>query len=911
LWDALSAVGYCQRRDMPSVIERGLTGSRASSELPAAGRRLVQRGALFERLSTPAGTGGVVLVCAPAGSGKTVLLRSWVATAQLQDRVGWVSVERGEQDAQRFWRAVIDALAVAVETVQRVDPAPTFQGEAVVEQLLSDLGSLEEPAVLVIDDLHELRSVDALAWLDRFLARLPSMLRVMLATRETPQLALHRRRLAGELTELRGTDLRFSQAETKELLAATGITLSDDALARLYERTEGWAAGLRLAAISLAGHPEPERFVTEFSGSERTVAGYLLAEVLERQPAEVRDLLLHTSVVDRVCGPLADHLTGRSGSEAFLQELEDANAFVTSLDVGRTWFRYHHLFADLLQLELRRTSPATVVSLHRAAAQWHEEEGFLVEAIRHAQAARDWLLASRLLADNHLDLTLDGRTGEVCELLSTFPGDVAVGDAEVALVFAAARLLAGQREESAEYVDLAERLADAVPGERRPHFEVLLALLRLVIARWRGDLETALQALPAVEADLAAQPPGDRALSQELRAVALQNLGVAELWSSRLDEARGHLEEALSLARRARRPWLEISPLGHLGVAAPWTERSMSEGLRLSQEAVLIADAHGWNEDPIVVTPLATGAMALLWLGRLDEAEQWIERAERTLQPDGEPGTELIVDHAHGLLRLAQGRPDEAVTALQAELRMQTLLAGEHAFAVAGRARLIQAQAQMGDMTAARTRLAESGVHDRDTSEMRVAAAVVHLADGEPEQAIDAVASVIEGRAPTIIPASAAVEAQVLDALARERLGDQRAAEASLERALDLAEPQGIVLPFVLVDVRDLLERLRPDRTAHATLRQTVLDVLAGSAPKSVGAASPLGEELSEAELRVVRYLPTNLRASDIAAELFVSTNTIRTHLRHIYAKLDAHGRAEAVDRARELGLLAPSRRPL
>jgi LuxR family maltose regulon positive regulatory protein len=871
---------------------------------------LVQRAALFERLSG-ADAGGVVLLCAPAGSGKTVLLRSWIEATGLADRMGWVSVERGEQDAQRFWRSVIDALAGAVDTVQPIDPAPTFQGEAVLEQLLADLGSLEQPVVLVIDDLHELRSVDALAWVDRFLARLPPRLQVVLATRETPQLALHRRRLAGGLTELRGSELRFSQDEAKDLLVGAGIALSDEALARLYERTEGWAAGLRLAAISLTGHPEPERFVREFSGSERTVAGYLVAEVLERQPAEVRDLLLHTSVVDRVCGPLADHLTGRAGSEALLQELEDANAFVTSLDVGRTWFRYHHLFADLLQLELRRTAPATVVSLHRAAAEWYEQEGLVMEAIRHAQAARDWPLASRLLSDNHLDLTLDGRTGEVRELLQAFPGDVAAGDAEVALVFAAARLLEGQPEESAEYLRLAERLADGVAGERRPHFDVVLAVVTLVIARWRGDLETVLQVMPVMEAALAAEPPGDRAVGHELRAVGLQNLGVAELWSSRREDARAHLEEALALARRARRPWLEISPLGHLAVAGPRTTRSLSEGLRLSQEAMLIADAHGWNEDPIVVTPLATGARALLWLGRLEEAEQWIERAERTLQPDGEPGTELIVDHAHGLLRLAQGRLDEALTALRAESRMQALLAGEHAFAVAGRARLIQAQARMGELAAARGALAGLGKRDRSAPEMRLAAAVVALAAGEPEQAIDAVAALVDGGDGAIVPAAPAVEAQVLDALARERLGDQRAAEASLERALDLAEPEGIVLPFVLVDLRDLLERLRPDHTAHATLRQTILDVLAGSAPSSGGTPAGLREELSEAELRVVRYLPTNLRASDIAAELFVSTNTIRTHLRHIYAKLDAHGRAEAVDRARELGLVGPSRRPL
>jgi LuxR family maltose regulon positive regulatory protein len=216
---------------MPSVTEKGVQASRASSGGPAARSGLVQRAALFERLSG-ADAGGVVLLCAPAGSGKTVLLRSWVEAMGLGDRVGWVSVERGEQDAQRFWRAVIDALAGAVDAVQRVDPAPTFQGEAVVEQLVADLGSLEQPAVLVIDDLHELRSVDALAWLDRFLARLPAMLRVVLATRETPQLALHRRRLAGELTELRGSDLRFSQAEAKALLADAGIAHSDEALAR-------------------------------------------------------------------------------------------------------------------------------------------------------------------------------------------------------------------------------------------------------------------------------------------------------------------------------------------------------------------------------------------------------------------------------------------------------------------------------------------------------------------------------------------------------------------------------------------------------------------------------------------------------------------------------------------------------
>ena len=873
----------------------------------AAAQRLVQRGALFERLSAP--EGGVVLLCAPAGSGKTMLLRSWIDAAGLHDRAGWVSVERGEQDAQRFWLAVIDALAGAVSLVQPVAPAPTFGGRAVVDQLLSDLACLEEPAVLVIDDLHELKSADALSWLEVFLGRLPPELRVVLATREDPGLGLHRLRLAGQLIELRAPDLRFSMAETIELLRSAGITLSDGGMGLLYERTEAWAAGLRLAAISLAHHPEPERLVTEFSGSERNVAGYLLAEVLERQPPEVREMLLRTSVLDRVCGPLADFLTGGSGAERMLQELEDANAFVTSLDAGRSWFRYHHLFADLLQLELRRAAPAVVGSLHRAAAQWHEREGYIVEAIRHAQAAHDWTLASRLLADHHIDLTFDGRTGSVSQLLSAFPDDVMAADAELALVVATARLLHGSLERSAASVDLARRLADTVPGDRRPRFDLLLAELTLVLARWRGDLATVLETRPLVEAALAAQPVGERALSDETRSVVLQNLGVAELWSLRFDDARRDLEHGLALAGRARRPWLEIACLAHLGIAGPLTGLSLSAGLEYSEEAIRIADAHGWGDDPVVVTALATGAMALLWMGRFDETEQWLERAGRALQPDGEPGTELIVHLARGLLRLAQGRLEEALAAFRAAERMQGLLAGSHAFGVAVQVRLVQTLARLGQLAAARATAGDLREEDRDTGDLRVAAAAVHLAEGEPEHAIEVLAPAIDGSVPLIHRPSAATEAQVLDAVAREQLGDQRAAEASLERALDLAEPEGIVLPFVLVPVQGLLGRLPRHRTAHPTLRQTILDVLAGSAPTPSGGPVPLLEDLSEAELRVARYLPSNLRAPEIAAELFVSPNTVRTHLRHIYAKLGVHGRAEAVARARQLGLLAPSTR--
>jgi LuxR family transcriptional regulator, maltose regulon positive regulatory protein len=237
-------------------------------------RALVQREPLFRRLSA-AGPGGVVLLCAPAGSGKTALLRSWVEAVGWE-RVAWVSVERGERDGQRFWLSVVEALAGALGgrgLVERVSPSPRFRGEVVVQRLSSELRSLEEPVMLVIDDLHELDSAEAVRWLELFLTRLPARLGMVFTTREEPRIGLHRVRLAGELTELRAPDLLFSLDEARQLLEPAGIALSDEGLALLHERTEGWAAGLRLAAISLAAHPDPERFVREFSGSERTVAG--------------------------------------------------------------------------------------------------------------------------------------------------------------------------------------------------------------------------------------------------------------------------------------------------------------------------------------------------------------------------------------------------------------------------------------------------------------------------------------------------------------------------------------------------------------------------------------------------------------------------------------------------------------
>ena len=850
----------------------------------------------------------MTLICAPAGSGKTVLVRTWAAEAD--EAVAWVAVERGEGDAQRFWLDLIDAVADAAgdEVIERVSPAPSFTGAAAVERLLVQLQRLEQPLVLVIDDLHELDSDDALGWLERLLTRLPPLLRVVLATREEPALGLHRLRLTGELTELRGPDLRFSLDETGAMLRASAITLPATALASLHERTEGWPAGLRLAAISLTTHPDPERFVSEFSGSERTLAGYLLAEVLERQPPEVRDLLLRTSILERVSGPLANVLTGAMGAEAILQQLENQNAFVTALDAARTWFRYHHLFADLLRLELRRVAPATIPSLHRAAAIWHEQEGDVVQALRHHQAAGDWAPAGRLLADNYHALTMAGRGETLHALLGAFPADAHVGDGNLAVALSIDSILHGRLDEAAGHLRVARGLASAAPAQRRRLFDVYLAVLEVELARRHSDLSRAQDATRGLEAALgAAAETNELPVLPDYRALVLINLGIAELWAGRPDDARQHLEDALSHARRIPRPFLEVGCLAHLAIAATLTGEPLPLALQLSERALAIADEHGWTSQSLTTGAFAMAGMALVRMGRFAEAERHLTRTEATLRLAADPGTEVMLRHARGMMRFGEGRFDEALADFARTQGLQRLLATEHVFTVDARGRALQVRVRIGDTEPARLALAAMSLEQRGSAVMRIALAALELEQDNPEHAVEALAPVIDGSVPALSERWARVEALLLDATARDRLADRRAAEESLEAALELAEPEGLVLPFLLWPTRELLERHPKHRTAHATLIRTILDTLAGRAAPQHGPTAPLRDKLSDAELRVVRYLPSNLTATEIASELIVSTNTVRTHMRHIYAKLDAHTRSEAVARARELGLVAPS----
>jgi LuxR family maltose regulon positive regulatory protein len=757
--------------------------------------------------------------------------------------------------------------------------------------------------------MHELGSDQARSQLELLLMRGPPELRFVLVTRHDLRLGLHRLRLEGELTEIRAADLRFTLGEARELFAAAGVELPGAALAMLHERTEGWAAGLRLAALSLAGHPDPVRFAAEFSGSERTVADYLLAEVLDRQSEQVRRLLLRTSVLERVSGELADAMTGGWGGEAMLQELEEANAFVMALDAARSWFRYHHLFADLLQLELRRAAPGEVTALHRAAADWYAGHGFPVEAVQHAQEAQDWGLAARLLADHWPGLHLSGQAATIRELLARFPAGARAADAELAAVAAADELAHGSLEDAERFLRLAVRESASVPARRRAQAQVLLAVVRLLVARERADLPAVAaeaERLRAVaEAPDAAQP----GLGGELRALALISLGSTEVWSTRLEEAERHLDQGVALARRIGRPYLEFSGLAYRATIEIYRS-SLVRAAERSRQAVELAEQHGWTEEPAVGAACGMLGAVLAWQGRAAEAEPWVQRAERTIRAEADSGTaSMVVHHARGVLELARGRDADALAAFRAAERLAGHLAASHMLVPPTRALRLVTLVRLGETERTGHDLAELCEQDRERGEIRIATAGLRLAQHDPHAAAAALAPVLDGSAP-VHWSLWLVEAFLLEAIARDALGDPAAAERALERALDLAEPDGAHFFFLIHPAPTLLERHARHRTAHAFLAAEILDLLAGRrpAPPPGGPPPPL-EPLSESEIRVLRYLPTNLTTPEIANELYVSANTVRTHVRHLYAKLGAHSRAEAVEHARSLGLLAPSAR--
>jgi LuxR family maltose regulon positive regulatory protein len=905
-------------------------------------RRLVE--ALGEGLSR-----GRVLVCAPAGSGKTALLADWARGGGRP--VAWLGLDGGDSDPARFWRYVVAALEGARPGLAgRVGPPPPGSVEglvtALVNELAADRGDGE--VLLVLDDYHLVDSGPVHESVAFLLENLPPGLQVVVSGRADPPLPLARLRARGQLAEVRAADLRFTPEEAAALLGeAAGPGLPAAAVAALVARTEGWAAGLQLAGLSLRGHADAAGFVAAFSGSHRFVLDYLADEVLDGQAGQVRAFLLETSVLERLSGELCDAVTGRAGSQAMLADIERAGLFLVPLDEVRSWWRYHHLFADLLRARLQAEQPGRAVALHRAAAAWCEEHGLADDAVRHALAAGDPAWAARLV-ERHVEELLGRSEGVTLRRwLSALPAESVRARPRLCLAQAYGAAQGFRVEALVALLDDAER-AFAVSGDEpyddpagRPasvlaNIPAAIAYLRASLARLRGDAALAAgynrQALAQLGEDdwlmhtfvrwnqaaadwLDGQlGPAERGLAEvlaELRAAgeAVRRVGGepaevlhavpggAEFFAGflamrvcydlgQVQCARGNLDAALATYRHALEAAGENSQAAHLGLAHVGLAKVLYERNELA--AALDHATRGVTLcRQLAYTPALAAGLAIvarIWHAHGDPAG--------ALEAMGEAG------HA-GL--------SPQVAALFNPVPWQ-------------RARLLLAQ---GDVQAAAQWTTAAGLSPDDgpgypREPAYLVLARVLLAHNDPGPALTLLqrllgAAASQGRAGSII------EIQALRALALAACGDHAGALGALTEAVMLADRHSYVR--VLADegapMRALLTQLpvaRPGQQhAAGRIDPGYLAALsracgpAGAVPQRIRAAAAppgLAEPLTGRELEVLRLLAAGKSNQRIAHDLVVALDTVKKHVTHVLGKLGAANRTEAVARARDLGLI-------
>jgi LuxR family maltose regulon positive regulatory protein len=840
----------------------------------------------------------VTLVCGPAGSGKTTLLASAV-----HDQAAWASLEPGDDEPGRFWEAVLTALRLAAavpagSALESLAPPVHESRTAFVPLLVNALAELPEPVVLVLDDLQAVRSRECLAQLGFLVLHAPPTLRLVLSARADPALPLHVPRVRGRLVEIRAADLAFGEAEAAELMVAHGLELPERLVRALCARTEGWGAGLRLAALSLQGRDDAERFVSRFAGDDRAVGDYLLAEVLDRQSPALRDFLLRTSIVDRVCGDLADALTGEGSGADTLAELERTNGFVLGVDQHRVWFRYHRLFAKLLRTRARSELGCDLKVLHSRAAHWYADHGAESHALRHAVEAEDWDLAVEVVTQHWLELFVRGQGGAIRALVNQLPPERLREDAELAAALACSALDAREPDTAEVHLAHAELRAEQLPAARKRRYLETMALARLYLARLEGDFEAALVAADT----LLVEASWHDGLHNDARLTLVHaTLGEVALWAHRIPRAFEELRQAVALADAAKLEYVSVAARSHLALLEVLTQ-GVGGGSEHARVALELAERRGWSAIPQTACAHLALAISAFFDLKPDEAAEHLARGYATASATPSRQLHFMLVHLDARMQMAHGRPEEGLRALdrfEVAFRAGKPPPYERAAAAALRARMLAAA---GDLEAARATVAE--IADEPWLVSRVATARLLLAEGEPAAAAEMLAAAMEEH-PSEAHTVTGVEGAILHAVACDESGDP-AVTRVLERALEVAETTGLLWPFVEAGRRmeGLLKRQIRHGTAHRAVVGELLDAFADRAPARHSVA-PLLEPLSDREQAILRYLPTTLSNREIAAELFVTTNTVKTHLRSIYRKLDVARRREAVERARDLRLLS------
>ena len=901
---------------------------------------LVPRPRLAQRLDEGRGQ-GLVLACAPAGYGKTVLLAEWVR--RVRQPVAWLSLDAGDNDPARFWRHAVAALdrvrpGIGERMGPLLGPPAPSSFEPLVTALINEAAGQPdayEALLLVLDDYHVISSPLVHQSLGFLLEHRPPGLHLALTSRSDPPLALARLRARGQLTELRAADLRFTPGEAAALLhrvaaapdaARPGAPLPDAIAAALAARTEGWAAGLQLAALSLRGQDDVGGFVAAFTGSHRHVLDYLAGEVLDRQPDQVREFLLETSVLERLSGDLCDAVTGGTGSQALLEAIEAAGLFLTPLDEVRGWWRYHHLFADLLQARLRQEQPGRLPGLHHAAAAWCDAHGLADETIRHALAAGDAAWAARLIERHYDAIFLRGESATIQRWISALPAELARSRPRLLLAQAWMVLVGGDVEAAGVPLDAAERaFADAADEPFEPsvgraasllaNVPAAIALGRAYLAVLHGDAEgtaaAASRALAALgegewalhsaglwilaiaewvrgrledaERGFAASVAGWRAAGQlPLAAWACLDLGRVQRARGRLDATVATYQEVVEINAPPGRAAMPAAGIGYVGMAEVAYQRSeLDTALQHVTKGIELCRQLNWKTQP-----LAAGLVTLAWIR----------------QAIGDPGGAL-----EAIAEAERVAPSPSLANLFNPVPAQ-------------RARLLLAQ---GDIAAAARWAQEGGLRADDEpmyqkEREHLVLARVLLAQDQPAKALALLARLHEAAAAQD-RAGSLIELGALRALALAANGDADRAVDVLAETLTLACPQGHVRVFADEGppMAALLARLiAAQRTGRAAARvplgclarlQRALgaqDIVPEAGRGGATAVPGLVEQLTSRELQVLEMLAAGRSNQAIASQLVVTLDTVKKRVSHVLGKLGAANRTEAVARARELSLI-------
>ena len=883
--------------------------------IPPAPAALVERVRLLGRLDAEHGR-GLTLVCAPAGFGKSSLLaeacrRGWNGA--------WLALDEADNDAVRFGRHVAATLDRAqgdrAQLTERVDQTirrGDHSGTALAASILDGLASAREPVVVVLDDYHVIEDQDVHHSVALLVEHAPTWLRVAMATRADPPLPLPRWRAAGTLTEVRAADLRFTAAEASSLLGnVTGTTVSTRAAEALAERTEGWAAGLQLAGLSLADRDDAETFAEGFSGSHRFVLDYLTEEVLDRQPPTVREFLLQTSVLDRLSGPLCDAVTGRTDGQAMLEQIEAANLFLVPLDDVRGWWRYHHLFADLLRSRSSRQHTIEVVQeTHRRAAVWHHERGEIDDTIRHALAAGDPTWAAQVIEGNADALLLRSEGATLRRWFGELPAG-AVDSRRLLLAQARVAVYGGRVSEAEALLDRADQAAGAPAAPFEPSLDPsasplatpdpMAVLLRAFIAHLRGDADTSEALATATLAECGSE--------SALGLIAGLHLATAPWLRGAALDAQAPLAENIAgwraMGAHDRAAW----SAHHLGQVQRELGR-LDDALETYEDVLALDTEHTRADEPAAGVAHVGIAQVAYIRGHLDTAhEHALLGAERCRDF---VDSRVLAIGLSTLARIHHARGDTTAAAAAIAEATEISPAGEVVDLVdPAPAELARLHVAQGDVATAARWAAKRGLTAATTPQRvnepaHLALARILLAQGRPGDALGQLDPLAD-RAADESRRGSLVEVEILRALARAATGDASGALQSAAAAVAAAAAQGAIQPFIDEgpDMATLVTALvGAEVDADPEFLEQLQVVTREQSTGRVTAAQPLVVPLTDRELEVLGEMAVGKPNKQISADLYVSLNTVKKHATHIFDKLGVTNRTAAVAEARRLGIL-------